>query len=86
MQTVGITASRHNTSGKFIYDQHFIVFYHIILVAEHQIVRTKCENNTMLDLKVLRIRQVLNMEETLYLFNTLRGKIYRWMYLEQHGQ
>ena len=78
MQTVGITASRHNASGKFIYDQHFIIFYHIILVAEHQIVRTKCENNTMLDLKVLRIRQVLNMEETLYLFNTLRGKIYRF--------
>lgn len=39
MQAVGVTAPRHDTSCKLIYNQYLIVFYHIILIAEHEIVR-----------------------------------------------
>ena len=68
MKSVRITASRHNTSGKLVNDEYFIVFYNIILVTEHQIMCTQCKDNIMLDFQVFRISQVLNMKE---LFNFL---------------
>ncbi len=40
MQTIRITTSRHDTSGKLIDDQNLIIFYNIILITEHQIVCT----------------------------------------------
>ena len=75
MQTVGITTSRHNTSGKLIDDQYLIILYHIILVAEHQIVCTQCQNDVVLDLQILGIRKVINMEESLYLFHTCCSQV-----------
>ena len=35
MKTVGITTSRHNTSGKFINDEYLIIFYNIVLISMH---------------------------------------------------
>ena len=35
----------------------------------------------MLDLQILRISQVLNMEEVLYLMNTLLSKVYDLIFL-----
>ena len=50
MQTIRITASRHDTSGKFIDDHNLAILDHIILVSEHQVMRTKCQNNIVLNL------------------------------------
>ena len=66
MKSVGIAAARHNTSRKLIYNQDLVVLHHIILIAEHQVVGAQCKNNIMLNLQVLRIRQVLYMEEFLH--------------------
>ena len=41
MQTVRITSARHNTSGKLIDDQDLIILDHIILITEHQVMRTQ---------------------------------------------
>ena len=70
MQTVGVTASRHNTSGKFVYNQYLVVLYHIILVAEHQVMGTERQNDIMLDFQILRVSIVVNMEELFYLLDT----------------
>ena len=67
MKSVRITASRHDTSGKFINDQDLIIFYYIILVTEHQIMCTQCQNDVVLDLQVLGISEVINVEESLNL-------------------
>ena len=75
MQTVGIAASRHNTSGKLIDDHNLIILHHIILIAEHQIVCAKRKDHIVLNLKVLRICQIINMEELLHLVHTLLGKV-----------
>ena len=81
MKTVRITASRHDTSGKFINDKNLIIFNNVILILMHQVVRTKSKDNVMLDLQILRISQVLNMEEFLNLMNTLLSKVYDLIFL-----
>ena len=81
MKTVGITASRHNTSGEFINDDNFIILDYIILVSVHGIVCTKSKYDTMLDLKVLRISKVVDMEILLDLMHTLLGKCYILLFL-----
>ena len=75
MQTVGITASRHDTPGKLIDNQNLIVLNHIVLIAEHQIVRAKCQNDGMLYLQILRIGKVINMEKFLDLLHTGFGQV-----------
>ena len=75
MEPVRITAARHDTSGKLIHDKNLIIFYHIILITEHQIICPKRQNNIVLDLNVFRIRKVFNLEELLHLVNALCGKI-----------
>ena len=75
MQTIGVTTSRHDTSGKFIDDQYLVIFYHIILVTEHQIMGPQCQNDVVLDLQVLRICEVINMEESLNLLHTCCGQV-----------
>jgi len=81
MKSVRITAPRHNTSGKFIYNQYFIVLHHIILVTEHQIMRTQSKNNIMLNLQVLCIGKVVNVEELLNLLHAIFGQIYILLFL-----
>ena len=81
VQTVGITASRHDTSGKFIYDQDLIILYHIVLVTGHQVVGTQGQDDIVLDLQVFRIRQVFNLEKPFHLGNTLLCKVYHLILL-----
>ena len=76
MQTVGITASGHDTSGKFIDNQNLILFYHVVLIAVHQVVRTQGEDDIVLNLKIFGIRKVFDMEEFLNLFDTLCSQVY----------
>ena len=79
MQTIGITAARHDTSGKLVNDHNLIIFYHVILIAEHQIMCTERKDHIMLDLQVLRICQVINMEKFLNLFHTLLCQIHQFV-------
>ena len=76
MQSVRVTASRHDTSGKLVYDKYLIILYHIVLILEHEVVRTKRKYDIVLDFKILRICKVLNMEELLYLFHTILCEVY----------
>ena len=81
VQAVGIPASRHDTSRKFIYDQHLVVLHHIILITEHQIMGPQRQDNIMLNLQVLRIRQVLDVEEILHLLHALLGQVHHLILL-----
>ena len=71
MQTIRITSSRHDTSGKLINDHNLIIFYYIVLITEHQIISTECQVHIVLNLQILCICQILNIEELLYFFYTL---------------
>ena len=71
VQTIRVTASRHDTSGKLINDQYLIIFYNVILIAEHQVVCTQRKNHIVLDLKIFCICKVTDLEELLNLFHTL---------------
>ena len=81
MKSVRITAARHNTSGKLIDDHNLVVFYNVILVTVHQVMGTKCKDNVVLDLKVLRICKVLNIKEFLNLLHTLLSKVDNLVFL-----
>ena len=35
VQAIGITAARHDTSGKLIDNEYLVIFYHVVLIAEH---------------------------------------------------
>ena len=76
MQTVGIATSGHDTSGKFIDNQNLILFYHVVLIAVHQVVRTQGEDDIVLNLEIFGIRKVFDMEEFLNLFDTLCSQVY----------
>ena len=76
VKAVRITAARHNTPGKLVYNKDFTVFYHIVLIPEHQVIGTKSKNNIMLNFQILRIRQILNMEKLLNLSYALLGQVY----------
>ena len=81
MQAIRITTPRHNTSGKLVYDQNLIILNNIILITEHQVMCTKGKDDSMLDLKVLCISQVLDFEETLNLFNAFQRQINNFVLL-----
>ena len=81
MQSVRVTSSRHNTSGKLIDDHNLIILNHVILITEHQIMCAKCKDDIMLDLKVIRIRKVLNMEELLNLMHTFLCQVDHFIFL-----
>ena len=76
MQAVRIPSSRHNTSRKLIYNQNFAVLNHIVLVSEHQIVGPQGKDNIVLNLQILWIRQILDMEEILYLLHTVLCQVH----------
>ena len=75
MQAIRISASRHDTAREFIHDQDLIVLHHIVLITEHQIIGPQGQNNIMLNLQVLRIRQVFNLEKALHLGHALSGQV-----------
>ena len=81
MKSVGITTAWHDTSGKFINDKDLIIFYHIILVAEHEVVGTQRQLHIVLDLQVFRIGQILNLEELLYFLDTISGQMHDLIFL-----
>ena len=76
MKTIGIPAAWHDTPCELIYDQNFIIFYHIVLIPEHKIVGSEGQVDIVLDLQIFRIRQVVNMEEFLHLMNSLLCQVY----------
>ena len=73
MQTIGVASAWHDTSCKLIDNKNLIVLYNVILITEHHIVCFECHDHIMLNFKILRICKVINMEELLYLLNTLLG-------------
>ena len=80
MESVRITTTRHDTSGKFIDNKNLVILYHIILVPEHEIVGAKRQNDIVLNLQVLRVSQVADMEELLYFFDTFCSQHYLFFF------
>ena len=76
VQSVGIPPPRHHTSREFIDDENLIVLDDIIVIPVHQIVGTQRQNDTVLDLQILRIREVRKMEELLHLGDALRREVH----------
>jgi len=81
VETVRVTTARHDTSCELIDDQDLIILDHIVLIAEHEVVCTECEDNVVLDLKVLRICKVVDVEECLDLLHTLFCQVYDFLLL-----
>ena len=81
MQTVGITPPRHDTPCKLIHDHNLIVGHHVILIAEHQVMRPQSQYDIMLDFQIFRIRQVLDLEEALHLGNALCSQVHHLVLL-----
>ena len=81
METVGVTAARHDTSCELIDDQDLIILDHIVLIAEHEVVGTERKDDVVLNLKVLRICEVVDMEECLDLLDTLFCQVYDLLFL-----
>ena len=80
MQAIRVASSRHDTSGKLVYDQYFIIFYYIILITVHQTVCTQCQVDIVLDLQVLRIGKVIDLEELFYFLNTVLCQCYDFIF------
>ena len=76
VQTVGITPSVHDTSGKFVDNQNLVILHNIVHIPLHQVVRPKGKNDIVLDFQILGIRQVIDMKIFLYLLHTLLGQVY----------
>ena len=76
MQAVRITPARHNTSGELV-DNHDFVFrrHDIILITVHQIVRAQCQDDIVLDLQILRISEIVDMEELFHPTDTFLGQV-----------
>ncbi len=82
MESIGVTAARHDTAGKLINDENLVVFYHIVADrGTSGCVALKCQNDVVLDLQVLRICQVLDMEEILHLLNAQLRQVYNLVFL-----
>ena len=81
METIGVTAARHDTSCELINDQDLVILDHIVLIAEHEVVGAEGKDDIVLDLKVLRICEVVDMEECLDLLNTLFCQVYDFLFL-----
>ena len=78
MEAVGITASRHDTSCKLI-DDHDLTLRcdHIVLIFEHQVVCPQGKDDIVLDLQVLRVCEVIDMEELLDLSHSVFRQVDR---------
>ena len=81
VQSVAVASSRHYAACKLIYDQNLVVLYDIVVIPVHQVVRSQSENDAVLDLEVLRIREVGNVEEFLNLGDALCRQIYHLILL-----
>ena len=81
MQSIRIAASRHDTSGKLVHDQHLIFLDHIILIPKHQIVSPQSQNNIMLNFQILRVGQIFNLEEPLHFADALSSQVHHLILL-----
>ena len=84
VQTVGITAARHDTAGELVDDQNLAVLHNVVLVAEHQVVGAQGQDDVVLNLQVLRVGQVLDVEEILHLLHAVLGQVYHLILLIHH--
>ncbi len=74
MEAVGITTTGHYTSGKFVYDNDLAVLYDVVLVLHHKSVGLKGGDDTVLDLHILGVSQVIYAEEVLGFLYAVLGK------------
>ncbi len=74
MQTVGVAASKHQSSGKFIDDNNLIVTDNIIHITLHNAMCTDCLIDMMLQRGIFRIGQIIHMEICLCLFLSVRAE------------
>ena len=75
METIAVTTARHDTSGELVDDKYLVILDHVVLITVHEVVCTKRQDHAVLDLQILRIREVLDMEELLNLMDTLLGEV-----------
>ncbi len=76
VQSVREPPARHDAPGKLVHDQHFVIIYHIILILEHQGMGPKCQINIVLQFQIIRVCQILHLEEPLRLAHALLGQIH----------
>ena len=81
MKTVRVTSAGHDTACEFIDNKNLIILDNIVVIFRHQIVCAKREDNAVLDLKVLRVREVVQMEKSFHLGNALRRQIDNLVFL-----
>ena len=74
MQAVGITAPRHNTSGKLVYYHNFVILDNVVLIPEHLIIGFKRVIYMMKQFHIIGIRKVFDFEKLFGLFNALLGQ------------
>ena len=72
MQTVGIAAPGHQTTGKGIDDHHALVVHDVVHVPLHDTVRTDRLVDVVGDFGVFLIGKIFNTEESLRLFGACR--------------
>ena len=70
VEAVAVTASVHETSGKFVNNDDFAVFHDVIHVALHSVSCLQCFLDVMVDFHVFRITQVIDREVSFRLVNT----------------
>ena len=71
MESVRESSSRHDTSGKTVYNPYLIITYHVIFIFMHQIVCAKSHIHAMLNADIFRIGQILDAKEFFCLFRSL---------------
>ena len=69
MKSVGIAAAIHETTGKFINNDHFTVFNYIVLIPLHHGLSTEGLNEKMVQLQIFRIIQIFHMKHFFHLCN-----------------
>ena len=74
VKTVGIAAARHNAAREVVDDQDLVILDDVILVSVHEVVGAKGQIHGVLDLQVLRVGQVLDVEELLDLMHARLGQ------------
>ena len=71
VQTVAVAAAGQDTTRKIIDNQNLVILNHIVVVSVEEVMRLEREVDVVLNLKVLRIREVLDAEELLDLASRL---------------
>ena len=69
MQTLGVPTAEHQTAGELVHDDDFAVLHHIVHVALHDAVGLDGLIDVVGGGAVLRVAEVVQMEELLRLFN-----------------